>query len=263
MRITTFTPEGGMMDDRLVMQDPEMAKGPNEPHLGPMRIEFTMVDQADTDKIKGYLDQLRGTLPIPERKKYGAKEEIAELTQDSREQLLTQVSELETQSEIILFLRENGFKFVTTEHLELLSEKKDNFKCPDFTAIHKKRGYQWLLRCIKLANSPMADKYDPTLVFGIQYLGEPQEKIPIYLYGEYHSTISKPIGKLKDSTKFLKPVEAMKFPPYMDQEDRDKFRIEQRKIDTKPEIPPSKFYLKWVKHVVFPGNNEYKQYKEE
>jgi len=81
--------------------------------------------------------------------------------------------------------------------------------------------YQWMVRAVKIAKDPTNDKFDPTLIFGINIL-ERTEKMVIYLFDEapqFHK-----MG-IPEEPILFKNTAMMKFPAFFNEEDREKSRV--------------------------------------
>lgn len=240
LRIQLFDTEGRMIDDRMVTQDPEVAKGPQLTHVGPMRIEFSFDSPDDVAKVKTYLDQLVGNIPLGTKK---ARKSMVKTMEDPkvREAILEEAIGMEDQDQLIAFLREKGFRFMMSDFLQ-------TFDWPQLQIKEKHlEKYQWMLYCQKPAKNPKSDKYDPMLIFGIQLLPEHDERIVVYLHGEYHKGYKIPIpSKPKE---VFKKTNMTKFPDYMTHDEREKFRFELRQYEADPEKPLSKFWKRWRPYV--------------
>ena len=239
-RIQLYDSEGRLISDRLVSQDPEFYHGPKEKHDGPMRVEFTFMDKSDVELVKQYLDKLSGILPIETLNKSEKKKSKVILTDDNREEFLKSILENPSdQDQFIQLLRGYGFVFVTTDFVESI-QLPINFK-----KLHKQT-LVWMVKMLRRAKDPKNDKYDPMLAFGIN-LEERSEKIVIYLNGEFHSKVEI---KLPDKPReTIKKTGLVKFPQFMEQDERDRFRKELRELIDKPESTPSKFFVRWHKWV--------------
>jgi len=241
LRIQLFDEEGRLMDDRQVSQAPELTKGPIASHEGLFRIEFTLDCKDDVEKIKTYLDQLMGSLPLGSKKE---RKKSLKLPGDpqQREDLLKEIIEnSEDQDVLIQALRLQGFRFMMYDFLETF----------DFPALvikdrHKEK-YQWMLLCTREAKNPAADKYDPMLVFGIQLLPDHDERIIVYLNGEFYKSYKVPIPE--KPKEVFKKTSMTKFPHYMIEKEREKFRFELRVLEANPEREPSTFFIRWRPYV--------------
>ena len=239
-RIQLFDKEGRIISERLVSQDPEFYHGPKEPHDGPMRIEFTFMEKDDVELVKQYLDKLVGILPIEVSTKTTKKIKKLGLTEDIREEFLKSITETEgDQDELIQTLRDRGFVFITSDFIESL-QLPINIK-----KLHK-QSLVWMVKLLRRAKDPKNDKYDPMLAFGMN-LDERTEKVVVYLNGEYHSKMAWSLPEKPRET--IKKNGLVKFPAYMEQDERDRFRKELRELLDKPESLPSKFFMRWHKWV--------------
>lgn len=260
LRITTLEENLSPIQDRLVDAYTEMNSGPKVQHTGPIRIEVTLTSKQDIENFKTYLDQLTGTLPIKVqsvgrgRPSSGPKQ----LTESPREDILRDVEKMveegKNQSEIIKYLRDLGFVFLLTEDFLFhfpgfefdkkdVGEPTDNKQFPN--------SYSWMVRCIKRAKDPKADKFDPMVIFGISILNGPSKKIVPYLYKERKKPLRAQLGKKVIS---FSQAEFTKFPKYQLEEERLKFSAEMRQLMTNSERKPSKFFLRWAPDVLLSPN---------
>ena len=240
VRIQLFTAEGVLYSDRLVEQDPEMAKGPKEVGSPMMKVEFSFLENGDIEKAIKYIQQLAGVIPVEASTKKIKKSEVPDI--DNREQFLTTILETPkgNQDDLIKFLRENDFVFVMTDHLESMGLPIK------LKTLHKEK-YQWMIRLVKRAKNPKSDKYDPMLVFGISLMGERDEKLVVYLNGEYKT---KFVSQIPDKPReTFKKSGMIKFPQYMTLEERERFRIELRPLLDDPTKEFSKFFKRWMQYV--------------
>jgi len=240
LRVQLFDEEGRLIDDRLVSQNPELSKGPAIPHKGLFRIEFTLDSKDDIEKAKTYLDQIIGSLPLGPKKL--RKKLREDMSADTREELLNSVMGVaKDQDELIMLLREQGFKFVMWDFLSTFDFETLNIK-----ERHKNK-YQWMIRCQKKARNPKSDRYDPMLIFGIQLLDEHNEKVVVYLNGEFRESFK--VSVPTKPKEVFKKTGMIKFPHFMTEEEREKFRYEQRLYEADPEKKQSKFFLRWKPYV--------------
>ena len=239
IRIQLYTNDGQLINDRLVSQDIELNTGPKESHIGPIRVEFSLLELSDIEKAKLYLDKLVGNLPLDvkvKKKKLDKEFEIVD-RQAFIEELLGSTN---NQDEFINDLRSKGFKFMMWDFL-------NTFQFPlEIKEVHKEK-YQWMLRCIKEAKNPSVDKYDPTIIIGIQMYGERSPKIVIYIDGKFSSSYD--VKLIEKSKLTFKKTEMMKFTTYMTEQEREKFRYEVRQYQLNPEKEQSKFFLRWKPYV--------------
>lgn len=237
MRVSLLDKNLVKMEDRLVDQDTEFRLGAKLKHKGPVCLEVTLRDKQDVDDCIKYLGQLLGDLPLAERKVYkAAKKSVGILDAEPIKELLKDIErKCETLDQLIKYLREKGFKFVTSE---FISDKglpvtiKDNHK-----------DYQFMIRCIKEAKDPKNDKFDPQLILGMKFMGEKKKGAKVYLYNKFEKTLE--IDWEKKSDINFKKIQLTKFPPYMIMEEREKYRAEERKYQLNPDLERSKFWLRW------------------
>lgn len=240
VRIKYLEPNGAVVDERLVTQSIEFTNGPTSVHKGPLSIEVTLVDSGDIDAFTEYLKRLRGELPLPEKRTYkktGPSKEVAPVEEMLKE-LLTS-SKIKTQDDMIKYLRERNFVFMSLQQIEDIGL--------EITIKPEHSTYQFMVRKTREGKSVKSDRYDPQLAVGMRIMGERVDKIRIYLYGQYDvesSKVKKPWAKETDIN--FKKIKPKVFPHYMTHEERDKFREEERKMALNPEHNPSKFYLRWA-----------------
>lgn len=238
LRIQLFDKEGALVNDRLVSQDPEIYSGPKDSHDGPIRVEFTLENKDDVEKVKTYLDKLTGILPLDAQKKKKKVEKV--FSTDNREKVLEEalrIGEEYGQDKMIEYLRNLNFSFMMSDFLKTFDFPMLNIKDRHFEK------YQWMIHCIKRAKNPKSDKYDPMLIFGIQISSERSDKIVVYLNGEFvsYNNIAVP----GETSLDFKKTNMIKFPHYMIEEEREKFRYELRQYQENPEKPLSKFFKRW------------------
>lgn len=260
LRITTLEENGSVIQDRLVDATSEYYTGPKIQHNGPLRIEVTLTNKTDVETFKEYLDKLVGNLPI-KQPTAGRGRPIASSTpqlESPREDILQKVQEManngNTQKEIIKYLRDLGFVFILTEDFlhyfeDFPFDKKD---IGESTENHQYLdSMSWMVRCIKRAKDPQADKFDPMIIFGFNILRPKSKKLVPYLYKER----KKPLRASTNGTSLsFNNVEFTKFPKYMLEAERLKFSTEQRQLLQNPKKKPSKFFMRWEKDVIFPDS---------
>lgn len=255
MRIQLFDKDGLPMSDRLVDQYTEFNRGPQEAHDGMIKIEFTFSDANEVNTGIDYLKQLIGNLPLRETQKRGRKPigESSSSSTPNKEnlevRLLNFYNELESekvsenQKTLIEWLRNDcNFSLTTEDALEELGIKI-NLK-PN----HKDK-YQWFLRCLKIGKKPIEDKFDTTLLVGMKVIGEPSERVVIYENLEFKKKVNIPIP---EKQYIFKKLPILRFPKFMNEEDRKTFRLEHRLILNDPTRELSKFYQRWYKDVQIP-----------
>lgn len=262
LRVTLLDAYGSPIQDRLVDAYTELNAGPKTVYDGPIRMEVTLTSQQEVDAYKNYLDMLKGTLPLRESAGRGRPSTggaAAKEIESPREEILQQVHQMVTegknQSQVIKYLREKlGFVFMLTEDFLLhfpdfefntrdVGEPNNNHQFP--------KSLSWMVRCVKRAKDPKADKFDPLIIFGFSILEGPSKKVVPYLYRERQKPLKITPGK---SAITPNQVEFTKMPPYMQEEERIKFSAEQRALFLNPEKQPSKFFNRWAGEVQVPKN---------
>lgn len=249
IRIQLFNEEG-LFSDRLVSQLPEFYAGPKEVHKGPIRIEFTLVSKDDATAAIDYLRALIGDLPLKVKgttSTVGRKPNTTsndDVFDNNKEQIIKDLLELhkDNQDTLITELRKSGFIFVHSSFLKFVIP--DTYKLKE---MHTEK-YEWLVRRTKEAKDPRNDKYDPQILIGISIMSERNDRVVLYTYGEYVSRYKIPVPA-KKAIKLSK-TNLIKFPHYMNEEERLKYGVEHRALFNTPDKKPSKFYMRWFKDVV-------------
>ena len=258
IRVTTLEENGAVITDRLVDATSEYYSGPKVQHKGPVRIEVTLTNSSELNSFKEYLDRLVGNLPIKQPSQGRGRPSVATqaLSESPREDILLNVENMvkegKTQAEVISYLRELGFVFLLTEDFLHYFEgfpfdKRDIGKPTDNNQYLD--SMSWMVRCIKRAKDPQADKFDPMILFGFNILREKSKKIVPYLYKERKDPLRASLGKAKLS---FSAVEFTKFPKYQLEEERLKWSAEMRALLANPEKKPSKFFIRWAPDILLP-----------
>lgn len=244
IRIQLFNQGGALVSDKLLEQGGAFYSGPKEIHSeGPIRIEFTLIDQRDTEEAIVYLQKLRGILPLEEKLKKRKDATSVDLVSDYLKiEEHIKPENFKTQDDLVFYLRDLGFVFLMEDHLSQLGLPIE------IKPLHKE--FQWMIKQIKRAKNPKADKYDPTLVIGMAIWGERTEKVVVYLEGKFKKSHKIPVASKPKFT--FDHTEMMKFPDFMNDEEREKFRIEHRIYKAHTAQPLSKFYLRWAPYVQIP-----------
>lgn len=257
LRVTLLSNTGCPISDRLVDSYTEFNTGPKVQHEGPIRIEVTLESKNDIKSFKDYIDRLSGTLPIKEVVSRGRPSNTTTKDLESpREDILLEVENMvkegKSQDNIVKYLRDLGFVFILTEEFkyhfpEFEFDKKDVGKPNDNGQYPE--SYSWMVRQIKKAKDPKADKYDPQIIFGFSILKGVSRKVVPYLYKER----KKPLKCEKSSSQLsFSKVGFTKYPAFMIEQERLKFSSEIRQLLDNPEKKPSKFFLRWFRDVIFP-----------
>lgn len=247
VRITLFDKEGRMESERMVTQGPEFYSGAKEIAPGPFRIEFTFEDHADVGGAIAYLQQLVGLMPIREKGTPGyAKKDKPDndaIFDNDKEKALSELIEnASDQDDFIKKLRANEFVFVNSGLLKFIVPETYQIK-----KMHQDK-YDWLIRRIKIAKDPKNDKYDTQVLIGLSMSHGRQDKIIVYLYGEFSNRYVIAVPEKRPLK--LSKTNLLKFPAYMNEEERLKWGFEHRTLFNNPEKAPTKFYMRWVKDVV-------------
>ena len=214
MRIQLFDEEFNQLSDKLIAQDTEMYHGPAEVHKGPIKVEFCLFEREDVDQCLLYLQKISGGIPIETKVRKIKKSETTG-TEDSRDEFLKTIKGIETQDQLINFLRDEEFIFLSSEQ----AEDYELFEVPG-----EFQEYQWMLKLVREAKDPKNNKYDLTVKVGIKIIGEKSSKVVLYHFNE-GELIETPWKNPNKSANYKK-LGMAKFPPYMVAEERMKFSKE-------------------------------------
>jgi hypothetical protein len=250
LRIKTYDTEFNQLTDRLVEPDVEYRKGPKDIAPGPIGLELMLENSDDIDRAIKYIQQLKGLVPLPVAVKKRGRKSKLDITPSSSDKLVDLLESIESPKELLEFLRDNGFVGMTLSYLADLG-------FPVAISDEDYVGYRFMVRMIKKAKNPLNNQYDPSFIIGFREKEESTvmvvfSKDDIIFKQDYH-------GNLKD--KITVPAKyKVKFPPYIAQEERNKFRLEMGKLKDDPDLKPTRFYIRWVhdiakvnpKEVVFP-----------
>ena len=245
VRIQLFN-DGGMISDRLITQISEFYQGPKEVHNGPLRIEFTFEDSGDVEGAIDYMQKLIGLVPLKEKSTQGRK--AGEIDNDKtfsqdKNKILAEVIEnnRSNQDDFIKALRAMGFVFVTGDYLKYIIPEEYQIKERHI------QEYDFLVRKTKEAKDPKNDKFDPQIIIGISMSTSRKDKMVSYIYGEMGSPFKIRVPE-KNPMKASK-TNLIKFPAYMEEDERLKWGIEHRMLFNTPGKKPSKFYMRWTKDI--------------
>lgn len=138
--------------------------------------------------------------------------------------IINAAKRFQTMERTIEYLRSLNFFFYEVEAVKLIPFKPGHLK------------YSWLVR-------RSGSKQDPSLVFGIKMWGKKTDKIIVLIRGAYVETI-RVDWKDKADINFRKIVVKLKFPEYLNYDERRKWRAEYQKQLKNPQREPSKWYKK-------------------
>lgn len=247
VRIQLFNKDG-IVSDRMVTQATEFYLGPKEIQESEFRIEFTITEKSDAEGAITYLKQLMGDLPIKTVKgKPGRKESTNDNDENFAADKNQFISDLlnenaGNQDALIKALRDVGYVFVTSDYLKMILPESYKLK-----AVHLDN-YEWLIRRTKLAKDIKNDKYDPQILVGVKIMNGRSDNTLVYTYGEFSSRFKIPVPEKKQLK--LSKTNLIKFPHYMEEDERLKWGNEHRALFNITEKKPSKFYMRWFKDVV-------------
>jgi hypothetical protein len=207
------------ISDRLVDQAVEFNQGPKDKHNGSIMLEVTLTKQEDTDKLKAYLDQLSGTLPLGVKTKTTKKE----LDVNAYKEILRDIRKKPSIEKVTDYLDSLDFRFVTYQHLR---ELNSDGKYP-YDVAHLKKSDQYMIRCSRIAVDPKNDKFDFTMIFSLG-LFKRRKNITIYKKGKEYKTLKINWDK-PDGFNMKEKKVPQKYPKYMTIEERKKYRGLERK----------------------------------
>jgi len=223
MRIQLFDPEFNQISDRLVTQGPEFDKGPKnieQVNGGGIKVEFSLFTAQDVDLCITYLRQLVGDLPLDAPKQKRGRKKLNASSPNFRDELIDHISTILSSTELVEYLKAEGFVFTTLDYLEDLGNPIAVSKS------HRKR-YKWLVRLIRQAKNPLNNRYDISILIGFR-----GEKLMVYSGEEilHKATLTNSIEiHIKVPVKFK-----VKFPPYMQHDERAQFRAQMEKLKNRP-----------------------------
>jgi hypothetical protein len=140
---------------------------------------------------------------------------------------------------MLKFLREYNFRFMLTDRMKAMNIP--------ISIKERHQDYQFMVRCIKEAKDPSNDKFDPLLAFGFKILPDRSEEVQIYVDGDWSKKIKVPFKVTK--AEIFRKGEYTKFPDFMEEGERERWRKEDAMIIADPNRVPSKFYNRWVKYI--------------
>lgn len=236
MRIQLYDTDFNMLSDRLVAQGPEFAKGPQEPHHGPLKVEFSLFTREETEACIKYLGQLIENVPVGVPKGKRGRKRLSTSSPSYQDNLLKTIKDTMQKPNFIKSLREEGFGFTTLDFLQ-------DMGYPIAVPLRMSKRYKWLVKMIREAKNPLNNKYDISILIGIRegalvvYSGD-----EVLLKGGIETDLTPDI---KVPIKFR-----VKFPTYMQHDERAKFRVEVELLKKDSERVPTKLYKRWLGEVM-------------
>ena len=255
MRQQLFDADFNQLEDRLIAQDTELYKGPKSPHKGPIKIEVCLFEQEDVTNFITYLGKLVGNLPI-EAKVKSPKKQAGDDTSGIHDTIIEKVKNAAQnghQDDVLRILRELGFVCITTDDLRAATDTK---------ITKEEEKLQWMVRLLREAKNPINNKYDTTVLYGFQLMGE---KVPTFLAIEFNRTIPVECPWKSDKAYNFKKLNLSKFHPAMVEEERLKFSQELAKyrklIKDGEKLPeaPTKLFRRWMPYVEFLEKEEFEK----
>ena len=243
MRISLLNGDLTTKTDRLIDQYTELLNGPTEQHHGPYKIEVVLWDHDSIDKTIGYINKLRGTLPIEESKLKTPKQ-----NQKVNEHRLVYeaLKSKQYMEEVIDYLNEINFRFISPQLIE-----DYNLRLYSDTPADKLKGYQTMAKVLRYAKDPANDRFDFDMQVYIRFIGKEPSKIAyIYLLGKHKATLVKPWRDSKVNMKEKKIP--MVFPKYMSIEERKDWRAIRRRVEMGASITEKKqrFHDRHLKEIM-------------
>lgn len=236
MRIQLKDVKGVIQSDRLVEQQNELIAGPKGIHKGHITLELTLQSLADIELFKNYIDQLAGTLPLKTITKYiNPNVEV-----NPYREIYQDVKSKANMEEVIDYLQGLDFRFVTKQFIE---ERVDLGKLDkEYNKLSSK--YQYLVRLSRVAKDPIYDRYDFTLIFGIDLYKQGNK---IYVYREAKKFKRLTSKWLTSQANMKKKKIPLQFPQFMTIEERTRWRKIHRGFKDKKDISQkdTKFYSRY------------------
>lgn len=234
LRIQLLDDSGIMMSDRLVDQYSELLNGPSEKHKGPIRVEATLIDRDSTERFKQYLDKLVGELPVIVKNKT-SKEQV-----NPFKEIYLDIKKKDHIEDIIEYLEAINFRWVNWQFIEEL-KTVGKWDGPT-TGLAR---YQWLVRMTRQAKDPQNDKFDFTMMVGINFFAHTDKVIVLYKYKKKAKWTKT--WKKEKNLNIKKKKTAMIFPQYMSIEERKQWRYMHRKVSLGKQLGPrdSQFYTRY------------------
>jgi hypothetical protein len=221
--------------DRLVDQYSELLNGPSEKHKGPIKIEATLIDRDTTERFKQYLDKLVGDLPVIVKNKT-SKEAV-----NPFKEIYLDIKKRENIEDIIEYLESINFRWVNFQFLEELA----SIGKFDTNLGNVLKNYQWLVRMTRQAKDPANDKFDFTMMVGINFFSH-KDKVFVVFKNKIKAKWVK-VWKKEKNLNMKKKKTAMVFPQYMSIEERKQWRYMHRKVILGKDLGPreSQFYNRY------------------
>jgi hypothetical protein len=246
IRIQLFDGEFNQLHDKLIAQDLELKIGPKESHKGPLKIEACLFEPEDVKSFIEYLLRLQGHIPLVTRGKRGRKKTRPDSDSTNfADTLIDSIVDITDADELFDILQKEGFIFSSYQLLKDLGlpvNLPEEYTDPD--------DYRILIRLTRKAKNPLNDQYDPTLLLAVSRIKD-ESKVLIFQFNKLVETME--MDNLKSSKIKVPNSNLTKFPHFMTQEERNKFRVEKEKLIKESERDPSKFYKRWV-HMVADEN---------
>jgi len=241
MRLQLFDKDFNQIDDRLVSQNTEIYKGVKEVWEGPLKVEVCLFSKTDVDDFKNYLDQLVGNLPIEEsRKRKRGRKKLSKTSPDYRKEFGVEFDKAVVAGNPIDWVKEEGFIFTS---LDFLKDLGLPFTIPEEI---EPDDFKWMVRLTKRAKNPLNNKYDPTILIGIEKLSTGKIKKARYVLVTPDGIDLDMEGDLVSKSLKVPPQVKVKFPHFLTPEERVRLSLEigeLRKDDTKK---PSPLYRRWI-----------------
>lgn len=150
--------------------------------------------------------------------------------------IVGQIKRSNNQEAVMEYLRSFGFYFVESEVLLKLH--------PKLGIPPKHMKYSFMIRGIK------KNIDDTRIIVGIKLWGDKVDRVLLYIQGDLDSRLKIP-WKERQDINFKKIKIRVKFPDYLNYEERKKWRWEHAKVKKDPNYKPTAMYQKAKPDVVF------------
>lgn len=253
IRIQNFDENGNIEKTRILKLSTAIQKFDYFSKYG-FNINLDLINKEDMANFSQFLFDFAENLdtPEPKKKKIKRTKESDNNTDwnDYRYEFLNNAFEKakNDQDKLIEILRKEDFFMM--DSITLL----DRF--PEFKkkiSKIKRYKYQWMLKVLKFGVSPEKDSFDPYILIGMQISPRRMRKTLVYLNKEFLYSLRMDIPKRLDGVK-KKPVQLVKYPDWMNYDERQKWGREHRKLMNDPSLQPSKFYETYNQDVTVKGN---------
>ena len=239
MRLQLFDKEFNQVEDRLVSQDTELYKGVKELWEGPLKVEVCLFQKSDVETFKEYLDKLVGNLPLDPPKKKRGRTKFKVSSPSYREELAEMVKKEADMGTVVANLKETGFIFTSVEFLKDLGLP---IAMPEDLSYED---YRWLVKLTRKAKNPLRNKYDVSVLVGVQKFKKDKVEFVVVSAGELLVQVNG-IAQPKDIK--VPPRFKVKFPHFLTPDERVKLSLEigELRKEGNKDQKPSPLYRRWI-----------------